>query len=234
MYKKTEKLVVALYMITDYITDNEPLKWRLRENGLELLSLNTAFPGISPSEHQELLKEYRAISVEITSLAEVACHGGLISEMNCTVMKKEFENLLSMMEKDENQKAGMEGVILTPDFFDQVDEPNVLYKLPAVHDKGHFQKTTVPDIDLSRTRKKPEYLPSLPRIQKESAGGKGDRRAVIINLLSKRDGLNIKDFSQNIRGCSEKTIQRELLAMVAKGILKKEGEKRWSTYSLAG
>ena len=43
----------------------------------------------------------------------------------------------------------------------------------------------------------------------------------------------IKDVSPLIKGCSEKTIQRELLSMVKSGILKKEGEKRWSKYSLA-
>ena len=43
----------------------------------------------------------------------------------------------------------------------------------------------------------------------------------------------IKDVSPLISGCSEKTIQRELLAMVYAGILRKMGEKRWSRYSLA-
>jgi len=45
--------------------------------------------------------------------------------------------------------------------------------------------------------------------------------------------LTIKDFTKNIKDCSEKTIQRELLAMVAKGVLKKEGERRWSKYFLS-
>jgi hypothetical protein len=43
----------------------------------------------------------------------------------------------------------------------------------------------------------------------------------------------IKDVSPLVTGCSEKTIQRELSAMVRSGILKKVGEKRWSRYSLA-
>ena len=43
----------------------------------------------------------------------------------------------------------------------------------------------------------------------------------------------IKDVSPLIGGFSEKTIQRELAAMVQAGILRKVGEKRWSRYSLA-
>jgi hypothetical protein len=42
----------------------------------------------------------------------------------------------------------------------------------------------------------------------------------------------MKDFVKVIPECSEKTIQRELLDLVGKGVLKKEGERRWSTYSL--
>ena len=42
----------------------------------------------------------------------------------------------------------------------------------------------------------------------------------------------IKDIVMSITGCSEKTIQRELSALVAQGVLKKIGEKRWSRYEL--
>jgi len=44
--------------------------------------------------------------------------------------------------------------------------------------------------------------------------------------------LSVKDFTRVIKDCSEKTIQRELLDLVEKGIVKKEGERRWSRYSL--
>jgi len=62
---------------------------------------------------------------------------------------------------------------------------------------------------------------------------KNSRQSVIINLLKRKKEIMIKDVSPLIEGVSEKTIQRELLSMVADGILKKEGEKRWSKYSLA-
>ena len=251
IYKKTEKLIAAIYMITNYVRDDEPLKWRLREGALELLSLSIAFTEVSLSEHRRLLKEYRAVSVEIISLSEIALHGGLVSEMNHKVLKREFENLLSVMEDDESRKAHEGSVILTAGFFDPVQESNhrsdaetpiastadfskkrndVLYATTRDSFKGHFQKASVPDIDLSRTKGKTEYLPKVPA---RAFGVKDDRKVIITRLLSKKGGLNIKDFSQAIRGCSEKTIQRELLAMVASGVLKKEGERRWSTYSLA-
>ena len=52
-------------------------------------------------------------------------------------------------------------------------------------------------------------------------------------LLRQRNNLSVKDFVTVVSEYSEKTIQRELLALVQEGVVKKQGERRWSTYSLA-
>ena len=78
--------------------------------------------------------------------------------------------------------------------------------------------------------------PKEPKTLKEFgavAVKKNSRQSIIISLLRRKKEIMIKDVSPLIHGCSEKTIQRELLSMVDKGILKKIGEKRWSRYSLA-
>jgi hypothetical protein len=59
------------------------------------------------------------------------------------------------------------------------------------------------------------------------------RQAEILKLARTKNNLTIKDFSLVIKGCSEKTIQRELLRLVKLGVLNKVGERRWSRYSLA-
>jgi len=61
---------------------------------------------------------------------------------------------------------------------------------------------------------------------------KNNRQDVILGMLKGGAKLTVKDFAQNIKGCSEKTIQRELINMVSMGLLKKEGERRWSRYFL--
>ncbi|MFZ2763461.1 MAG: hypothetical protein WAX80_00250 [Minisyncoccia bacterium] len=62
---------------------------------------------------------------------------------------------------------------------------------------------------------------------------KNSRQSIIIGILKRKKEVMIKDVSPLISGCSEKTIQRELSAMVQSGVLRKTGEKRWSRYSLA-
>jgi predicted HTH transcriptional regulator len=42
--------------------------------------------------------------------------------------------------------------------------------------------------------------------------------------------VSIKDIRTAITGCSEKTIQRELANLISQGLIKREGERRWSVY----
>ena len=70
-------------------------------------------------------------------------------------------------------------------------------------------------------------------IKGQTVKDKNRRYEVIINLLKKTKEISVKDVSSIVSDCSEKTIQRELLSLVDKGVLKKEGERRWSKYSLA-
>lgn len=253
IYKKTEKLVTAVYMITNFIKDNEPLKWRIREKALELLSLNISFNTVSLSDRKDLLKKYQAYSIEIVSLSSIAHHAGLISEMNFEILRREFNSLVSTIEKDENKKSNEETVILNPSFFDAPKDRSAEASSAAIVSpmgvagerkageatdvlyKGHVSAPAP-----TAFAPAPAPAPAAPTPIKDiapkpakKADSKDDRQAAIIKLLSKKGGLSIKDFADIIKGVSEKTIQRELLAMVASGILKKEGERRWSTYSLA-
>jgi hypothetical protein len=251
VYKKTEKLVTAIYMITNFIKDNEPLKWKFRDNALKLLSLNRAFTNVSLSERKGLINEYQGIALEVVSLSGVASLSGLISTMNADVLSREFTALVSVLEKEDNKKANDETVVLEPGFF-QVAQPSVqpvnesvLYESRPVtsvqtvqaqtqpraegfSDKGHAVSPVVTPVVAIHTDKSEPKEKAV-----KSPEPKDSRQAIIIKILSKKGGLNIKDFADSIKGVSVKTIQRELLSMVASGVLKKEGERRWSTYSLA-
>ena len=58
------------------------------------------------------------------------------------------------------------------------------------------------------------------------------RRDKIIDVVRSKGQVSIKDITSHFSEYSEKTIQRELLSLVSKGVFKKEGERRWSKYSL--
>ncbi len=100
-------------------------------------------------------------------------------------------------------------------------------------------KSTTPEASTPSTFERPR--PRLIDMHDDGNAGFGrarsendrdDRRKIILALIKQKPSLTVKDIAKSIPNVSEKTIQRELLAMVAEGILSKRGERRWSTYSL--
>ena len=59
-----------------------------------------------------------------------------------------------------------------------------------------------------------------------------DRAARIKTVLEAKPAATIKDISEVITDVSEKTIQRELNSLIEKGQVIREGERRWSKYSV--
>lgn len=60
-----------------------------------------------------------------------------------------------------------------------------------------------------------------------------ERRERIRTIVQAKGNVTIKDISDIITDCSEKTIQRELNDMIRAGEVIREGKRRWSTYRLA-
>lgn len=65
-----------------------------------------------------------------------------------------------------------------------------------------------------------------------SASSAADRRERIKTIIEAKGEATIKDISEIVSDVSEKTIQRELQAMIEDNIIKRQGERRWSKYSL--
>ena len=207
--KKTEKLVSAVYLLTSFFNDLEPMKWRLRDLGGELVQS----------------REPRSIIQEIVSLLNISKNAGLISEMNYNIIHKEFSNFLAqdqtLPELLKPSREDLYGVSTQ-------EEKKVSY-LPDVITKDAPQKfehrvTSIKDKIIKDISEQPEGTVALK---------KNNRQSVIFGLLKKKGEIMIKDVTPMIPGVSEKTIQRELLSLVKQGILRKEGEKRWSKYSFA-
>ena len=237
VHRKTEKLVAAIYVVTNFIKDNEPLKWSIREKALELLELSTMLNFVSIEERRQALRDHQSIITEIISISGVAKHGGLFSEMNHDVIVKEFEVLLKTIEESEKKQ---ETSIFGSEFF----ETKSLLERPSSSDVSYEKPpanvsfTNTPKIQKDKknvTQHRPVVVQSVNKSVSVSDNKKdNDRRSLIVSMLKKKGGLGIKDFVDVISGVSAKTIQRELLAMVAEGQIRKEGDRRWSRYFIAG
>lgn len=59
-----------------------------------------------------------------------------------------------------------------------------------------------------------------------------ERRSKIVEIIKEKGEVNVNDVVTSFPDVSSKTIQRELTSLVEENVLKREGEKRWSKYSL--
>ncbi|OHA89813.1 MAG: hypothetical protein A3C70_00975 [Candidatus Zambryskibacteria bacterium RIFCSPHIGHO2_02_FULL_43_14] len=196
LIKKPEKLASAIYLVTSFFDDQEPLKWRLRTLSTDLVS--------------EKIRDKSSIAVEALSLFFIAKTAGLISETNYDILISELLRLKQEAEKSLNITSLRE---ITTDR-GILSEPQ----------KIGYLKDSSADKLAEKSRLKEFGAVSVK---------KNSRQSIIIAILKRKKEVMIKDISPLISGCSEKTIQRELSAMVRAGILRKVGEKRWSRYFLA-
>ena len=200
--KKAEKLASAIYLITSFLNDQEPLKWKLRTLASELVSLT-----VSLKERQFTQSAVNDIILNIIGLLSIAKNVGLISPENNNIMQEEFTKYIG-----------------TIDYISNISDFLGTEEFPL--------KSEVKRLEESSYDPKDKPLKELKKFGAVSVK-KNSRQNIIITLLKRKKEIMIKDISPLIHGCSEKTIQRELSAMVQTGILRKAGEKRWSRYSLA-
>jgi DNA-binding transcriptional ArsR family regulator len=296
--KKLEKLTTALYMVTDIMNDQEPMKWKLRESGVELLSDIMLATGASQNERMNLLRLVEKKIEKVISFLDVAGTARMMSEMNATILKKEYVAIKDTIQNELVRPASLGGAVLHESFFNVPHE--LPSKTPALSPEGDSsprnvhvrdqREETQKDIRSAAQSEQVKYFPPtvstekkdiitptslmsdkpLSQPEKESRTesapppavahaaphlrierptlmearpgttradantvARDDRRKIILALIKQKPSLTVKDIAKSISGYSEKTIQRELLAMVAEGILAKKGERRWSAYSLA-
>jgi hypothetical protein len=90
---------------------------------------------------------------------------------------------------------------------------------------------------VSDTRRRQTYAPrsgvSHAGNSAENAKEGISRRDRIVEILANKGHASIKDITDIIKDCSEKTVQRELNAMIKDSVAVREGERRWSVYSLS-
>lgn len=235
--KKTEKIATAIYMVTDFVPESEPLRTQLRTLGLALVSGTRKIGARSTEPHYALADEVVRTIDETVVFVNLASTIGLISEMNGKVLVSELEKVKAEIDHHYGGKnvlfdthPGYANILLTPAMF----EVEPAEKILGVFDKGQ-------DFLKGQNQEKPTPVnqPEAIISQKDFSAKKTDigikiaRRNDVLNVVRSKGRVSIKDVLLILKDMSEKTVQRELLALVREGVLVKEGEKRWSMYRIA-
>lgn len=216
IFKKIEKITAALHLVSGILKDDEPMKWGLRDLGMDLLSSSFASSSSMVGDRNMMIQTLFSSALETISLLNVARISNLISPMNHSLLVKEIDGIIALLGERLAQNAENAGYVLSESFFRTPDIFSHNSKSDTNNNyRGHFKNH------------------NATNSTEISAKKKSNRHDVIINILKNQSNLTIKDFSKVIKNCSEKTIQRDLMGLVNKGLVKKEGQRRWSKYSLS-
>ena len=279
--KKSERLVTALYLVTDLMSDNEPIKHGLRKNAVALLSSMNALSQLDVKDRVMELKFSLKSVTETISLLHVAVTTGIVSQMNGELLMDGFRSLQSVLEKKQpmltkemltiedeaslhtgNQFASAitstSYDVLTPLSLarlhgtneelrrtqDNLKSSQLLSKLEGGSSKGRtptdsgVEKNDGRSVSFIKDKESvhnvlmKHAVPQASSLASSFQMRKNGRREQILALFVKGVDVSIKDIAARIKGCSEKTIQRELNALLYDNIIERIGEKRWSRYIL--
>ena len=243
-YTKTNKLITALYMVTDIIDKDEPLRNKLRTLGTGIISDINSDPADAVAKISEVM-----------SFLDIAFAVNIISEMNCSILQKEFFALNQSIKDSTDKVKIINRQINLAEFFKEPTlSSNWTGSNRGVETKGQpighsfptrigVQKGSTLMKALNGVVSNKFGRPSSTTTQNDFDNLKKQRRNDIISILKITGGnatiKDIKDKAQASQGkfvsftsSSEKTLQRELVSMVKDNVLNKVGEKRWSRYFL--
>lgn len=143
---------------------------------------------------------------------------GLFSKENSIILEGEYEHLVEKISA---------GSMVSP--FLSTDD----FSLPVLPQEDAFLNGQ-PLLSASSVREVPS------RTVKDSKGQdkrhqkvtieQRERTSAILEMVRKNRGLSVRDIALVVKSCSEKTIQRELAALIEQGLIRKQGERRWSLY----
>ncbi|MFA6502972.1 MAG: DeoR family transcriptional regulator [Candidatus Paceibacterota bacterium] len=218
IYKKAERLAKALHLIAPAFAESTSLRNRIDAVAIGLVDAAILPP---PVARTALSRELLTLS----SVLSIARTGGLLSVMNADLISREAHALLHEIAAYEEPRLFLDDAptlsLIAKNAVKQQAAQSA-HALPTRHaagpkgahgkgasSKGHIKDTT------------------------NVGGGIKDRQESVLSVIRAKGSVSIKDISTLIRGVSEKTIQRELAALVSSGLVIKQGERRWSTYSLA-
>ena len=229
IYKKAERLAKAIHMVSPAFADSASLRNRIDAIAVGLID---AAVRSSAAARTALSRELLALS----SVLSIAQASGLLSIMNADLIAREAQTLLQEVAAYEEPRLFLDEAPTIASIAKNAPHDASRHAPQRVHGEpraalqgrasGAAGAATVPPVGV------PRPVPGSADKGHFEAHIK-DRRDAVLAVIREKGEASIKDISTRFRDISEKTIQRELVALVQSGVLGKRGERRWSVYYVA-
>lgn len=204
---KGQKIVAALYLLTNHLPDLDPFKLAIRQNAIGLLT-----------DTENRLKNTRRI-VDLLNSASLA---GLIKEENVNILDSQLDQFINIIsaQNDPNIQTIFDS-LMTEDYSSDFNKGLSL---------KNSNKTTTNPIGQNPNTISKTITKTIRGDSNSNAESRAKRQEQILSFINTHKSVGIKDIAALFPDVSEKTIQREIATLVDKGLITKRGNKRWSIY----
>ena len=260
IYKKCVRVARALYIIFPAFKDKDILKERLEDIAMSLIDSSVHLSKDSLSALGAKLLTLQTVLTVACDSGRLSRMNGDIILSEIDVLMEEMsvyqEPRITLPETPSLSKLAGQVSQKNPWVERSISSPRPAPKLPSFPksddfmsdfmsygtDDKHddvFAPTTIKDKPVLNTPKADKPMPASVKASPVSVSPrpvsiapKSDRSKAILEIISANGPSYIKDISKMFPDVSEKTIQRELSALVQSGALDKKGDRRWTTYSI--
>lgn len=206
IFKKTERIVSVVFYILNSVPENAHTKLHIED--IQHAARATHDAVLQSLETrvfaaEDIVRGVAHALITLQSKLSVAQVAGVMSPEVYGVFANEIDSVLRGMSKYTGDDS---------EIFTFSTQPEVSTPAPQKHN--------------------PMRVAHTPAAASSVASAQPGRRERIKTILEAKREASIKDISGIITDVSEKTIQRELQSMIEDNIVKRQGERRWSKYSL--
>lgn len=271
---KAERILAAVYLITNHIENSDRLRTELRSTASELVSELWRSVGHVGGEYVHGLAQSRRVLDVLMAHLRAAALSRLLSEVNAAIVERECVSLHRTVVRLESRA----GIRDARSYSDQYTTPDLLQILTPSHttagvaghsgmSANHFfnthqsirsstpvtpvsQHNQIPQTQTSSTPGSAFEKQTKTSVRKHtSVSNQNDithqndikttldqakRLHKILTVIQDKKTVSIKDITDTVTGCSEKSVQRDLVILINKGLIKRTGNKRWSRYEIVG
>ena len=218
---KIEKLTAALHLVTSFLNNTDPIKYKLRDQSLITLQAGLNFKyGNSIYKTAGIDDLKRAIDT-LTSFIAVALTDSSVSQMNLTILQKEYRDLYNYLDRYQVNQENLVG---------KIEAPRVNLAPLTTNQPYHLKSATFHPHNSDAKAHQSSHKIAQPSLQ---TSVNKERRDLIVGYVTEHSWSAINEIAKIVPGVSDKTVQRELAALVNEGVLLKKGDRRWSRYSRA-
>lgn len=204
---RIQKTTEAVYRVTDLLPDKEPLKWQIREKSVEIFTLFLGLQNKTSLEKNVGLEKSEGLIIQLIALFSLFSENRNFSSLNFKILEESYEQIKKSV-SEEVHKDGLIKLLLDTNTIGQSNGQNNVQKVISEKPKNVLTKQSVSTVNHQ------------------------DRKDKIFAIIKDKKEITVGELAVIFNEYSEKTMQRDLLEMVAKGLLRKEGDKRWRKYTL--